>query len=173
MANQLSIDTNVLVALVDGKDKWHQHATAIGKAAKEAGAEIVYFDCVINETVGVLARRLREQRRANQFASLLSMLQDRLPETAITWISQDTRRLYREILGVVGSHMGELNFHDALIALACRDLGIQCIASFDRDFDHVGWLTRVEDPDDLDRAFPCSDASPASCHVQGLRAIEG
>jgi predicted nucleic acid-binding protein len=41
---------------------------------------------------------------------------------------------------------GELNFHDALIALACRDRDIPAIASFDADFYQVPWLRRLSAP---------------------------
>jgi predicted nucleic acid-binding protein len=64
----------------------------------------------------------------------------------ITWISQEIQRLYPDILALVREHNGELNFHDALIALACRELEIPYIASFDRDFDRVTWLTRIDRP---------------------------
>ena len=39
-----------------------------------------------------------------------------------------------------------MNFHDALIALACQELGISAIVSFDDDLDHVGWLERISEP---------------------------
>lgn len=42
---------------------------------------------------------------------------------------------------------GVLNFHDALIALACREREIPLIASFDPDFDQIIWLHRLASPD--------------------------
>ena len=44
---------------------------------------------------------------------------------------------------------GELNFNDALIALACREREIPAIASFDADFDRVDWLRRIAGPEDV------------------------
>lgn len=149
MTMRISMDTSLLVALIDSKDKWHARAVAIHETIKKAKAEIVYFDCVLNETITVLARRLHEQGRSDQFALLLSQLETTIPEDKITWIAQETQKLYSEILSLVRSSGGELNFHDALIALACREFGIQHIASFDRDFDQVAWLTRVKGPSDL------------------------
>jgi predicted nucleic acid-binding protein len=35
------------------------------------------------------------------------------------------------------------------MALLCREQGIDEIASFDRDFDELPWLTRVADPAQL------------------------
>ncbi len=48
----------------------------------------------------------------------------------ITWISAETQRLYDQVIALVRSTSGTLNFHDALIALGCRELGIEIIASF-------------------------------------------
>jgi predicted nucleic acid-binding protein len=47
------------------------------------------------------------------------------------------------------SSSGALNFHDALIALACRERGVPAIASFDPDFDQVTWLRRLTVPEDV------------------------
>jgi predicted nucleic acid-binding protein len=67
----------------------------------------------------------------------------------LTWILPDVPRLFREVLEVVSSSSGALNFNDALIALACRERGIEAIASFDEDFDKVGWLYRLAKMEDL------------------------
>jgi len=42
---------------------------------------------------------------------------------------------------------GDLNFHDALIASCCRDLGVKWIATFDSDFDQITWLKRLYNPE--------------------------
>jgi predicted nucleic acid-binding protein len=49
-------------------------------------------------------------------------------------------------MALVKKYQGELNFHDALIALVCQELGIGYIASFDQDFDRIPWLVRLDDP---------------------------
>ncbi len=61
----------------------------------------------------------------------------------------DIPALYAEIIGLVRSSRGELNFNDALIALSCRYRSIPFLTSFDRDFDQVSWLKRVAQPGDL------------------------
>jgi len=45
--------------------------------------------------------------------------------------------------------MGALNFNDILVALGCRELGIECIATFDSDFDSIAWLKRLSSPNDI------------------------
>ena len=67
----------------------------------------------------------------------------------ITWVLPDVPRLYAKVIGLMQSSGGELNFNDALIALACRERDISAIASFDADFDQVSWLHRLATPADL------------------------
>jgi len=145
----LIVDANVLIALLDGADTWHRTAVALYDALQDAGARMLYLDCVINETIGVLGRRVRERGRISQFAELLSHLNTLIPETQITWVYPEVPRLYADVLDLVRSSDGELNFHDALIALICRELSVRYLASFDRDFDQVSWLERIEELTDL------------------------
>jgi predicted nucleic acid-binding protein len=57
--------------------------------------------------------------------------------------------MYEPILALVEETNGVLNFHDALIALACREREIPVIASFDPDFDLIPWLNRLTFPGKL------------------------
>lgn len=153
MTIRIALDTVVLAALLDRRDKWHQPAVAIRDSLKSVEAEIFYLDPVINEVISVLARRLGEQQRIDQFVSLFDQLHGLIPANKITWISLLTERLYPVVLALVRRHKGELNFHDALISLGCREFGIEYIASFDPDFDHIDWLTRISDPNDVNLAI--------------------
>ena len=109
------LDTALLVALVDHRDKWHSKALCIREELKAADAEVFYFDCVINEAISVLGRRLIEQKRATDFVDLLDTLERFVPAECITWVSGMIQRLYAQIIALVRAHAGELNFHDALI----------------------------------------------------------
>lgn len=144
MNKQAAIDSNVLIALVDDRDKWHIQARTLLHALKEEAVNVIYFDCVLNETISVMARRSEEQNRSAQFSRLLDKLQAQVPEDLITWITLDTQRLYNRIAELVRQSQGRLNFHDALIALACQELEIEMILSFDRDFDEIPWMKRYE-----------------------------
>jgi predicted nucleic acid-binding protein len=148
---QILIDTNVLVALVG--DIWHASAHELREALKATATSLVYCDVVLNEAIGVLARRAQEQRRADQFAGLVHTLLHEVPTDIIVWLSSETQRLYDQVIELVRSTSGDLNFHDALIALGCQLLGIAVIASFDRDFDQVAWLTRVDTPETVMAVF--------------------
>ncbi len=116
-SNKVVIDTSVLVALVDGRDKWHESAKALREAFKAESAALVYFDSVMNETFGVPARRADEQRRSHEFPGLLHTLTNLVSKEAITWISFQTKRFYDQAVSLIRDTSGGLNFHDALIAL--------------------------------------------------------
>ena len=146
MMTMVVIDTSVVVALVDENDKWHTRAVLLREALLSAGLELLYFDCVVNEAISVIGRRTEERQRSAQFGPLLDELLSLVPNEAITWISVDSERLFPEILALCRGHLGRLNFHDAFMALVCRELDIEVIVSFDKDFDDIAWLTRAFDP---------------------------
>ncbi|MEW6366059.1 MAG: PIN domain-containing protein [Acidobacteriota bacterium] len=150
MTNRLPavIDTNVLVALIDDRDKWHSRAVAVRDAVLKAGTNIVYLDCVVNESISVMARRVEEKKQAGRFAPLLDSLFVSIKPDDITWISRESRRPFSQIVAICRGSDGALNFHDALIALASRELGIRHLLSFDEDFDDLSWLVRVGAPEE-------------------------
>ena len=151
MTTLIVIDTSVLVALVDGQDTWHQRAVALCGALHGMDTQVVYFDCVINETITVIGRRAEEQRRSEQFDVLLDTLISLVPADNITWTSVALQRLFAETVNLCRMHQGRLNFHDALMALVCRELKLTYVLSFDSDFDEVAWLTRIADAKALER----------------------
>lgn len=146
MAFETVIDANVLVALVDRRDKWHPQAVAVRDALVDQHARLVYFDCVVNETVGVIGRRAEEQKRSEQFGELLDDLGRRIPTSSITWISREGEHLHEQVLEPCRVHGGRLNYNDALMAVYCREKDIRWIVSFDRDFDELPRLVRWSDP---------------------------
>jgi predicted nucleic acid-binding protein len=139
------LDTNIVVALVDDRDTWHGTAVAMRDALLEIHAQLVYFDCVLNETIGVIGRRTAEQKRPDQFDRLLDRLTAMIPPVSITWVGGAAQQWLHEIIRLCRESHGTLNFHDALIALACQHLEVRFLASFDPDFDHLSWLTRIHD----------------------------
>lgn len=148
-AVRVALDANVLVALVDSRDKWHPLAVALRDVLMDQHMSLIYFDCVVNETVGVIARRAEEQRRSEQFGELLDDLSRYIPSAYITWISREGERLHHQVLTMCRSHGGRLNYNDALMALFCREQGVRWLVSFDRDFDEVAWLERLSDPEQV------------------------
>jgi len=150
MTATVGIDTSVLIGLLDPQDVWHGPAVALKRALQAHQAKVAVFDCVLAEAVSTMTRRIHEQRRAADLDVLLTRIRADYPTDGILWVLPDVPVLYHDILDLVRSSRGTLNFNDALISLSCRLRDIPLVASFDRDFDDVAWLKRVAQPDDLD-----------------------
>ncbi len=147
---KVAIDSSVLVALINPQDLWRDRAVTLHQLLIAAQTELFYFDCVVTESISVVARRLHEKGRpATDIEGLLDRLKTEVPDDIITWILPDVPRLYLQVLDLIRSSTGTLNFNDALIALACREREIPAIASFDADFDQVTWLHRLARPEDI------------------------
>lgn len=146
---EVVIDSSVLIGLLVPNDLWHVQAVALWDAIKAGGHTGLFFDCIAAETISAAARRLYEKNRWVEVKSLLDRLDTQVPGDTITWILPDVPHLYSEVLDLIRSSSGALNFNDALIALACRERGIPAIASFDADFDQIAWLRRLACPGDL------------------------
>lgn len=145
----VAIDTSVLIALLIPNDVWHTQAVALWQAMKATACISRYFDCVAAEAISTAVRRLREKGRIVDADELLVRLKTYTPSHTITWILPEVPRLYEAVLELIVSSGGELNFNDALIALACRERGITAIASFDADFDRIPWLRRLAKAEDV------------------------
>ena len=71
---EVVIDTSVLVGLIDREDTWHDAAGTLRNALKASQVRLVYFDCVVNEAISVLARRAKERKHVDEFPDLLERL---------------------------------------------------------------------------------------------------
>ncbi len=140
---RVAVDTSVLVALFVPDDTWHAQSVSLVNKLRQSQATIVYFDCVIAEALSAAVRRLHERRQSERIPAVLQRFRQELPSAVITWVLPDAERLYEPILALMEESNGSLNFHDALIALGCRERDIAVIASFDPDFDQVPWLSRL------------------------------
>lgn len=149
MSTTIGLDTTIIIGLLDAQDIWHQPAINLLAVLETHSFEPVVFDCVLSEAISTLARRIHEKRRVAQLSSLMKGLKTRFPAKSIVWLYPDLPDLYDDVISLVEQSSGELNFNDALIALSCRARGIAFLASFDKDFDQVDWLTRISTPADL------------------------
>ncbi|MFZ2070270.1 MAG: type II toxin-antitoxin system VapC family toxin [Halobacteriota archaeon] len=141
--NEMIFDANFLVALVDERDVWHSKAVTLLNALRIKETKAVYLDCVLNEVISVVGRRFEEKGRTNEFDGVLRKIKKKIPEGSITWVYPRVPELYKAILNLVGEHKGKLNFHDALIALVSKEMRTKYIVSFDKDFNEIVWLKRI------------------------------
>jgi len=150
MKKEIAIDSSLLVGLIYPDDNWHSRALTLWNAIKTSSYLGTFFDCVAAEATSAAIRRLHEKKRPlSEVEKLFSQLNTYVSPDSITWILPDVPRLYPEIINLMLSSGGALNFNDALIALACRERSIPAIASFDTDFDQIEWLHRLAVPEDI------------------------
>lgn len=142
-------DTNFIVALLDRKDSLHRRAAGLNEHLIRNSAEIFYADCVINEVVSVLLRRLREQRRMEEIEALLELIDRRFPPASLTWTYPGIEEEWVSVLDTIRVTGGKLNFHDALLSRAAADLGIPAIISFDANLDELTTWKRISQPKDI------------------------
>jgi len=149
MPARIGLDTTFVIGLLDDKDLWRTATLDLQTALEDHNFKPVIFDCVVSEVISTLARRVHEKRRAADLPTLLVKLKAQFPTKSIVWLYPDLPQLYDDVLALVEQSDGELNFNDALIALSCQRRGIIYLASFDTDFDRVGWLKRIALPSNL------------------------
>jgi len=82
------IDANVLLALIDKKDKWHPRASKLAMVLKKNNCQVIYLDCVLNEVISVLGRRLEERQESQSFRTLLEKLEDLVLESQMNGCTQ-------------------------------------------------------------------------------------
>jgi predicted nucleic acid-binding protein len=114
----------------------------------------VHFECTVAEALSALARRLREQRHAQELPVLFDRIEAALSPDQLPWLSPDIPRLYRQVVALIRTSDRERNFNDGLMALACRERQIRLLASFDRDVARLPWLLRVATPASVTAAVP-------------------
>lgn len=139
---QLVIDSNYLVAVVDERDSLHAQAEQIDALLHRSKNQILYFDCVVTEAVGVLARRYQERKRSHEFGPVLMSLKRRTHDR-ITWVSPRIADVFDAVIELVAQSRGILNFNDGLVAVIMREQNLKYLLSFDQDFDSLSWITRV------------------------------
>jgi predicted nucleic acid-binding protein len=142
-------DTNFVVALLDRKDSLHRKALGLNEHLIGSSVEIFYADCVINEVVSVLVRRLREQRRSEEIQDLLEVINEEFPPESLTWTYPGIEQEWKAVIDTIRKTSGKLNFHDALLARAAADLDIPAIISFDMNLDELTSWKRISQARDI------------------------
>ncbi len=143
-------DSNFVVGLVDEDDKWHRTALELHSLIKTKNLLIVYLDCVANEVLSVTGKRFEEKGKSSEFANKLRKFMEVFSKEDITWSYGKVEKYYDEILEIMNKSSGKLNFHDALICVVAKEMGIKYIVSFDEDFDSIKELTRIYDKQSLE-----------------------
>ncbi len=129
------LDTNVLLRHLLQDDAEQSPASTAFLARVESGdAKVRISETVVFETVFTLERRYRASRREIRDAVL--------PLIELPGVVLPGKRKLRRVFDLYAS--ANLPFADAYHAVLMQDLGIGEIVSYDRDFDRLPGLKRVE-----------------------------
>lgn len=150
---EVALDANVLVGFLDANDSLHARAAALLRDLEETGHGVVLLDVCVGEALSVPCRRARERRggaRAPGPAKAppdLRMALERVRQWAterdIVWVSGHAERLVTDVLDVIETTRGRLNWNDALLVVLQREGLIEEVASFDEGFDAVPGFRRL------------------------------
>ena len=136
--SKVVVDTNVLVALLDGKDVHHQRAVRLVARLEKEQQQFVMMDCILVELYSVIARRSRE--KGFDFSQVLPEIVQLEKMYHVIMAYDYRQKLHAKVLDLMLSSKGALNYHDALIGLAMKRERIRGIATFDKDFTMIDWL---------------------------------
>lgn len=146
--SEIVFDASFLVGLIDEKDKWHKEAVEIMNEIITKNMEGVIFDCIANEVITVIGRRLKGSRN-EEYDEVMKKATPFVSYERIMTVYQDVEDWYDGILNKVKELKGKLSFHDALILEAASALGIHGIVSFDEGFDGIENVKRIKSRQDV------------------------
>ncbi|MDP2166832.1 MAG: PIN domain-containing protein [Thermodesulfovibrionales bacterium] len=121
------LDTNVIVALLDGRDSLH------GRAVKEITSlndeNICTINVIIAETYSVIARRCRE--RGHDCRKTLRVLREFESSLDIIWV-EDLKERHPQITDKIIESGGKLNYNDAVLLSFIRKSALNLL-TFDKE----------------------------------------
>jgi predicted nucleic acid-binding protein len=133
------LDSNILLRYITGDDVGAQAAAAeIVRRIAHGDEQAFISDVHVHEITYVLASR-------NLYALSHSAIRERLrPLLLMTGLKMTNKRICLDALELFATH-SFLDFADALAVTHARRKGMTGIYSFDRDFDRLPGISRVED----------------------------
>ena len=141
--NRVLMDTSFIVAFMDRKDHHHKKALEIQDKIEKVDVELICVDCVVNEVYSVMARKLIERKMSEKFFKVADMIANFLKDIDVVNAYRYLPNFHFEVINLMKRTEGRLNYHDALMALCCKEESISKIVTLDSDFDEVEWLERI------------------------------
>ena len=131
------LDANIILRYLtnDDPDK-AARCLALLQAADRGAAQLVTTEAIIAEVVYVLSSPRLYNLAPSRIRELL------LPLIEIRGLKLESRQLYHDALDLYATQ--QIDFEDALAVAHMRALGVEQIVSYDRHFDRIAGIQRVE-----------------------------
>jgi len=138
------LDTNCFVALLDSSDKWNKTSMEILGELQKFDINLLLTDVVLNEAINVICKRLENKDRSNEMKDFLGLIEKQFPSDTILWISEDIKKYHPKNISLVSDNNGLLNYNDCFLLAYMLQNKINNIISFDKDFDQITGINRIE-----------------------------
>lgn len=138
---QCLLDSNFVIALMDGHDVHHHRAQELFAQIQGDGMQIFLSDLLINETLSVFAKRCEAQKRESDFPRLVKTFQSAIRGVPLLCLYELLTDKLPRIIEIMIRHRGRFNFHDALMLFFLQEVSEVVLVTFDFDFKS---LTRVK-----------------------------
>ncbi len=149
MTNNIVVDSSFLVSLFDDTDIFHERAKELHTEYKLQQLRPIILDCVVNETLSVVTRRLLQKKRGHLLRERLSSISVALSLIGIQQTSFLLSANFKQIVEKIIFSNGVLSFNDALIVSFLQEYNITRLLSFDSDFDSISTLQRISSTEQL------------------------
>ncbi|NIU86237.1 MAG: PIN domain-containing protein [Nitrosopumilaceae archaeon] len=114
------LDSNIIIALFDGKDVHHKKAVSLLKSIVEQRVYTLSVNLI--EIYSVIAKRCRERKYNSNIA--LEKLRTLESNINIIWVG-NPKDIHDEIVDIMIKTNGKLNYIDSIILKYCLDNGAE------------------------------------------------
>ena len=125
------VDSSYYIAIADAKDQWHGKVIELSDHIENDLNVVSSF--IISEVITEIVRRSGGKAAYNMYNYFTDNCE-------IIYIDRD---LFVESMGIVLKYDGTLSLADAASIAIMDNMKISEIASFDSDFDKVGFINRI------------------------------
>jgi predicted nucleic acid-binding protein len=131
------VDANIFIRHLTGDDPEKAEACfALFQKAEHDEVELATTEAVIAEVVYVLSSKQLYKLPRERIRTLL------YPLLSLPGLKLSPRRLYLRALDLYATH--PIDFEDAIMVARMQRDGVEEVLSYDRDFDQVEGITRLE-----------------------------
>ena len=149
MTNNIVLDSSFLVALFDETDNFHERAKNLHVRYKQLQLRPIILDIVVNETISVISRRLKQKQRNHLLQERLTTVSTVFSNLGIQRTSDFVQVNFKNIITTIIMSEGAFSFNDALIVSFLQENNITRFLSFDSDFDSIQTIQRISSAEQL------------------------
>ena len=135
MAYSATIDSSILVALLDHTDVYHKYV--LGLDILNDSGQVILLDFILQETLTVLCRRAHQKKNHLLRLRVIDAFKQLINGYEVIYIGATSQDYFPEIIAAMKRQSEFISFHDYWLVFAARDLQISTIVSLDRALNSI------------------------------------